>query len=358
MKLSRKVRPLAISFLFCGAFITSGWAQEEETSDLSEVVAEVQGVAITQEDLQSGAAEELEKWRMESLQFKVRQERVRHEILQKQLDALVNEKLVALEASEQGLSDEELLDKEVSSAFEEPTEEEVDTFYQDNQQRLQGSRTQLLPMIRQHLADEKRERIYQDFVDQLEIKYGVITHLQPLRIDVATEGHPSHGPADAPVTIVEFSDFECPYCQAMLGTIRNIQETYGEKVRLVYRQFPLNSIHPNAQKAAEASLCASDQDRFWEMHDLMFEDQRGLSVEALTKKAESLELDGSTFETCLTSNKYAEQVKQDVMEGTLVGVTGTPAVFVNGRLLIGNVPYDQLAKIIDDELKALPTPTP
>ncbi len=357
MKLSRKVRPLAILLLFCGAFITSGSAQEEETSNLSAVVAEVHGVAITQEDLQSGAAEELKKWRMASLQFEAKQERVRHEILQKQLDALVAEKLVALEAAEQGLSDEELLDKEVLSNFEEPTEEEVDAFYQTNQQRLQGPRTQLLPMIRQHLADQKREQIYQDFVDQLETKYGVITHLQPLRIEVSTEGHPSHGPADAPVTIVEFSDFECPYCQAMLGTIKNIQEAYGEKVRLVYRQFPLNSIHPNAQRAAEASLCANDQGRFWEMHDLMFEDQRGLSVEALTKKAESLELDGSTFEKCLTSNKYAERVKQDVMDGTVVGVTGTPAVFINGRPLVGNVPYDQLTEIIDDELKALPAQT-
>ncbi len=358
MKLFRKVRPLAISLLFAGAFITSGWAQEKETSTLSEVVAEVQGVAITREELQSGAAEELEKWKMESLQFEARQERVRHEILQKQLDALVAERLVALEAAEQGLSDEELLEKEVLSNVEEPTEEEVEAFYLTNQQRLQGSKTQLLPMIRQHLADQKSEQTYQDFVDQLETKYGVITHLQPLRMNVATEGHPFHGPADAPVTIVEFSDFECPYCQAMLGTIKNVQETYGEKVRLVYRQFPLNSIHPNAQKAAEASLCANDQGKFWEMHDLMFEDQRGLSVEALTKKAESLELDGPTFEECLTSNKYAEQVKQDVMDGTVVGVTGTPAVFVNGRPLVGNVPYDQLVEIIDDELKALPTPTP
>ncbi len=123
MKLCRKVRPLAILLLFGGAFITSGWAQEEEASNLSEVVAEVQGVAITQEDLQSGAAEELEKWRMESLQFEAKQERVRHEILQKQLGAMVAEKLVALEAAEQGLSDEELLEKEVLSNFEEPTEE-------------------------------------------------------------------------------------------------------------------------------------------------------------------------------------------------------------------------------------------
>ncbi len=356
MKLFTKVRPLAISLLFWGAFITSGLAQEQEASNLSEVVAEVQGVPITQEELQSGAAEELEKWKMESLQFEAKQERVRHEILQEQLSALVAEKLVALEAAEQGLPDEELLEKETSN-FEEPTQEEVNTFYEANQQRLQGPRTQLLPMIRQYLADQKKEQIYQDFIDQLKTKYGVITHLQPLRIKVATEGHPTHGPADAPVTIVEFSDFECPYCQAMLGTIRNVQETYGENIRLVYRQFPLNSIHPNAQKAAEASLCANDQGRFWEMHDLMFEDQRGLSVEALTMKAESLELDGSTFEKCLTSNKYAEQVKQDVMDGTVLGVTGTPAVFVNGRPLVGNVPYDQLAKIIDAELKALPTLT-
>ena len=352
-----KIRHPALLILFCGACITSGLAQEEEISNLSKVVAEVQGIAITQEDLQSGAAEELEKWKMESLQFKAKQERMRHEILQRQLDALVAETLVALEAAEQGLSDEELLEKEVLSNFAEPTEEEVDAFYQTNQQRLQGPRNQLLPMIRQYLADQKSEQIYQDFVGHLEIKYGVITHFPPLRIDMATEGHPSHGSADAPVTIVEFSDFECPYCQAMLGTIRNVQEAYGEKVRLVYRQFPLTSIHPNAQKAAEASLCANDQGRFWEMHDLMFEDQSGLSVEALTKKAESLELDGATFEKCLTSNQYAEQVRQDVMAGTVVGVTGTPAVFINGRPLVGNIPYDQLVEIIDDELKALPTPT-
>jgi protein-disulfide isomerase len=352
-----KVRPLALLLFLCGAFSTFGSAQEEETSNPSEVVAEVQGVAITQEDLQKGAAEELEKWKMEALQFEAKQERTRHEILQKQLDALVAEQLVALEAAEQGLSDEELLDKEVLGNIEEPTEEEVNTFYETNQQRLQGPRTQLLPLIRQYLADQKSEQIYQNFVDRLKTKYGVITHLQPLRMQVVTEGHPSHGPADAPITIVEFSDFECPYCRAMLGTIKNVQETYGEKVRLVYRQFPLNSIHPNAQRAAEASLCADEQGKFWEMHDLMFEDQSGLSVEALAMKAESLELDGTAFQTCLSSNKYAEQVKQDVMAGTVVGVTGTPAVFINGRPLVGNVPYDDVAQIIDDELKLLPTPT-
>lgn len=352
-----QVRPLTLFLFLCGAFTTFGSAQEEDTSKPSEVVAEVQGVAITQEDLEKGAAEELEKWEMESLQFEAKQQRARHEILQKQLDALVAEHLVALEAAEQGLTDKELLEKEVLSKKEEPTEEDVNAFYESNQQRLQGPRTQLLPLIRQYLADQNSEQVYQGFVDQLKAKYGVITHFQPLRMQVVTEGHPSHGPADAPVTIVEFSDFECPYCRAMLGTIKNVQENYGEQVRLVYRQFPLNSIHPNAQRAAEASLCANEQGKFWEMHDLMFGDQSGLSVEALTQKAASLALDGTTFETCLSSNKYAEHVKQDVMDGTVVGVTGTPAVFINGRPLVGNVPYDDVAQIIDDELKLLPTPS-
>ena len=357
MKLSIKVRPTVILVLLCGAFITSGSAQDEATSNLSKVVAKVQGVAITQKDLQSGAAEELEKLKMESLQFEAKQEQARHEILQKQLDALVAEKLVTLEAEEQGLSDEELLEKEVSSNFEEPTEAEVDAFYQTNRQRFQGPRAPLLPVIRQYLADQKRQQVYKDYVDQLKTKYGVTTHFQPLRINIATEGHPSRGPADAQVTIVEFSDFECPYCFAMLGTIKNLQEAYGEKVRLVYRQFPLNSIHPNAQKAAEASLCANEQGKFWEMHDLMFEDQRALSVEDLAEKARSLELDGETFGRCLASDKYAAQVKQDVMDGTVAGITGTPAVFINGRPLVGNVPYGKLTEIIDDELKALPTPS-
>ena len=223
--MSIKVRPTVILVLLCGAFITSGSAQDEATSNLSKVVAEVQGVAITQKDLQSGAAEELEKLKMKSLQFEAKQEQARHEILQKQLDALVAEKLVTLEAEEQGLSDEELLEKEVSRNFEEPTEAEVDAFYQTNRQRFQGSRAPLLPVIRQYLADQKREQVYKDYVDQLKTKYGVTTHFQPLRINIATEGHPSRGPADAQVTIVEFSDFECPYCQAMLGTIKNVQET-------------------------------------------------------------------------------------------------------------------------------------
>ncbi len=119
---------------------------------------------------------------------------------------------------------------------------------------------------------------------------------------------------------------------------------------MVFRQFPLRNIHPEAQKAAEASLCAEDQGKFWEMHDLMFEEQSKLGVADLKDKAQRLGLDTGEFEQCLDSGKYQEQVQEDVMAGVQAGVTGTPAVFINGRFLNGAQPYEALAEIIDEEL--------
>ena len=161
------------------------------------------------------------------------------------------------------------------------------------------------------------------------------------------------GPIDAPVTIVEFSDFQCPFCSRVIPTLKQIEESYGDKVRLVFRQFPLHRLHPQAQKAAEASLCADDQGKFWEMHDAMFADQRGLAVDSLKAKAAELELDTATFDECLDSGKYAERIETDLAEGAAVGVTGTPAMFINGRFLSGAVPYEQIAAVIDQELEAV-----
>jgi protein-disulfide isomerase len=135
----------------------------------------------------------------------------------------------------------------------------------------------------------------------------------------------------------------------VIPTLEQVKQNYGDKVRLVFRQFPLN-IHPNAQKAAEASLCANDQGKFWEMHDLMFAAQRQLTVENLKEKAQRLELDTAAFGQCLDSDKYAAQVQADLEAGMQAGVTGTPAMFINGIPISGAVPYEQLAQVIDAEL--------
>ncbi|MDD9987131.1 MAG: DsbA family protein [Spirochaetaceae bacterium] len=187
----------------------------------------------------------------------------------------------------------------------------------------------------------------------LERRYSVAYLLEPLRYDVAADGFPAAGPPDAPVTIVEFSDFECPYCARLLPILEQAQRQYGDKLRVVYRHYPLTGIHPNAWTAAEASLCAGEQGRFWQLHDVMFAEQGDLAVDALRAKAERLDLDTVAFGRCLDSGRHYDAVLADVRAGDALGVSGTPAMFVNGRFIGGAVPFSTLAAIVDDELRRL-----
>ena len=172
-----------------------------------------------------------------------------------------------------------------------------------------------------------------------------------MRVEIAeAQNAPSVGRAGAPVMIVEFSDFQCPYCQRLAPTLDKVVETYGDRVQLVFRQFPLG-IHANAQKAAEASLCAAEGGKFWEMHDKMFENIHSLASDELKELARSIELDSGAFDECLDSGRYADQVASDIEAGRLAGVTGTPAIFINGRFLSGAQPFEKIASVIDDELE-------
>ena len=159
------------------------------------------------------------------------------------------------------------------------------------------------------------------------------------------------GAAAAPVTIVEWSDFECPYCQSVLPTLERILEEYPEQVRLVFRHFPLHAIHPNAQAAAEAGVCAQDLGAFWQLHDLMFEEQDTLTADDLQDKAERAGLDVEAFTACLEQEGIADRVHADRRAGVEAGVNGTPALYVNGRPLAGAVAYEQLAEVVEDELE-------
>src|SRR5690606_3752535 len=147
--------------------------------------------------------------------------------------------------------------------------------------------------------------------------------LEPLRIDVDAPDAPSMGPADAPITVVEFGDFQCPYCAGLEPTLDKIMKNYDGKIRLVFRQFPLESIHPQAWKSAEASLCAREQGKFWELHNAMYDDQDALSVEDLKSAAKRLGLDGKKFDACLDAGKYEQTIREDVRAGEEAGITGT-----------------------------------
>jgi protein-disulfide isomerase len=171
------------------------------------------------------------------------------------------------------------------------------------------------------------------------------------RVDVPTEGFPFEGPVDAPIVIVEFSDFQCPFCTKWHNeTYKPLLEEYPDQIKLVYRNFPLTSIHPDAYLSAEAAMCAGDQNRYWDYHEMLFEGIYGLSEDALRKYAEELDLDMATFNNCLDSQTYKQFVRDDMDYAASIGVQSTPTFYVNGTLIVGAQPIQVFRSVIDDEL--------
>jgi protein-disulfide isomerase len=230
------------------------------------------------------------------------------------------------------------------------TDADVDAFYEQNKAQIPRPKDQVAGQIKTYLEQQGQQKAKTEYFKTLEAKYKVEMKMEPIRVEVAATG-PAKGPASAPVTIVEFSDFQCPFCSRLTPTIAEVEKKYGDKVRVVFRQYPL-PFHQNAQKAAEASLGALDQGKFWEMHDAMFKDQAGLAVDGLKSKAAGIAgINAASFNCCLDSGKETPAVQSDMKEGTKAGVNGTPAMFVNGRFISGVVSPDDLSKVIDDELK-------
>ena len=180
-----------------------------------------------------------------------------------------------------------------------------------------------------------------------------VANQPPKKVDVSTDDDPVLGDKNAPVTIIEFSDFQCPYCERFYTqTLSQIKTKYIDtgKVKFVFRDYPL-PFHSNAEKAAEAAECADEQGKFWEMHNKIFSEQPSLSLENLKKWASDIGLDMKEFNDCLDSGKMAEEVKKDLTDGSKVGVTGTPGFFVNGYPLVGAQPFAAFEQLVESELK-------
>jgi predicted DsbA family dithiol-disulfide isomerase/Skp family chaperone for outer membrane proteins len=334
--------------IICALLAFAGVAGAQSNSDR---VAVVNGQVITQQELQRAAEAELKNLETRRLQNESSLAQDKQQVLTKALEELVAEKLIQAEAAKEKKTKEQLLEAEVESNVETPSDAEVEAFYDSNKERIPIPKAQALPQVKQYLVDRSRARFRDMLISRLKKEYGFKSYLEPLRAQVATAGFPSKGPAAALVTIVEFSDFECPYCSGLFPTLKQVEKNYAQQVRIVYRQFPLANIHPHAQKAAEASLCANEQQKFWEFHDSMFGKQSELSVPDLKQRAVDLKLDTQAFNQCLDSGRQAAAIQADIQEGARNGVTGTPALFINGRLLSGNQPYSEIKDIIDDELQ-------
>jgi protein-disulfide isomerase len=272
------------------------------------------------------------------------------ELRQRTLDQMIMEDLIATEAKKKGMTDEQLLKSEITDKVPQPSEEEMrKTFDQLKDQMPPGATFESMKdRIASTMTRPQQQQRAQAYFEELRKSNNVDVKLEPPRKEVAATG-PAKGPENAPVTIVEFSDFQCPYCSRATETVSKVMETYPGKVRVVFRMFPLD-FHEHAPKAAEAALCANEQGKFWEYHDSLFKNQQNLGVDGLKEQAKTVGLDEAKFDQCLSSNKFAEQVKKDVAAGKEVGVRGTPAFFINGRPLSGAVPFDEFQKAIDSEL--------
>jgi protein-disulfide isomerase len=232
-------------------------------------------------------------------------------------------------------------------------ESDVVTFYQGNINQMQGRSLELMaPAIRRYLQDQQNETARASLIADLRRSGPDVRVLfdAPRHVVEVTADDPSIGSASAPVTLVEFSDFQCPFCQRVAPTLKQVKEKYGDKVRVVWKDFPLTQIHPQAFKAGEAAHCAADQGKFWEYHDRLFANQQSLQPNDLKKHASDLGLDAAAFATCLDTSKYGERVRDGVAEGSRLGVNSTPTIYINGRVLSGAQPFETFVTVIDEEL--------
>ncbi len=262
------------------------------------------------------------------------------------LEGMILQRLVEEEAARRKETPEALVTS--VAAAKPPTDAEVKQFFDE---RLAGGGYKLDEVkgqIVQHLTTERRKAALIAFLDDLKAKAHVAILLLPPKVDVATDG-PSRGAEHPKVTIVEFSDFQCPYCKAQEAALHRILAEYPRDVRLVFRDFPLD-IHPDAQRAAQAGACADEQGKFWPMHDILFEHASALGASDLSRYARDAGLDGPKFDRCLASGETEKRIEASREEGERDGVEGTPALFVNGRPLPGATSYEDLKAAVDEEL--------
>ncbi len=269
------------------------------------------------------------------------------------LEGLINQKLIKAEADRKGVPIDKFLEQEVDSKLGEPSEAELRAYYLGQKERLNRPYADVEPQLRASLKQSKIQQGRQDYIQKLREAAGVSILLRPPKVELSLDPGRLRGDPQAPVTIIEFSDYQCPYCQAVEATLKQVLGKYEGQVSLGYRDFPLYQIHPQAKLAAEASRCAADQGKFWEYHDLLFGNPSLLQEPALIEHARKLGLDESRFESCLSAGKFRPSVEADQQDGLKAGVTGTPSFFINGVFLSGNQPFAEFARIIEDELAAI-----
>jgi protein-disulfide isomerase len=321
--------------------------QGQQKQDPNAAVARIGGQQVTAAELDESVKKEL-------AQLDQQYQEQRYQMRRGALEAMLRRRAFEAKAKQLNVSTEELVEKEIASKIPEPSDEEIRALYD----RAKAGGQQLPPLeqvkpdIARFIKNQKGQGALAEYYDGLKKEMGIevlLAPYEPPKVAVDATG-PSKGPPSAPITIVEFSDFECPYCVKAEPTVKEVMDAYPGKIRLVYRDFPL-PMHSRAPKAAEAAHCAGDQGKYWEMHGKLFANSTKLEVGDLKAYAREVGLDGGKFDQCLDSGEKARLVEMHKKAGEEVGVSGTPAFFINGRHLSGAQPAEAFKAIIDQELK-------
>jgi protein-disulfide isomerase len=276
-----------------------------------------------------------------------------YELRRRDLEMKINDLLLTQEAQKRQLTARAVLEAEVTSKATAVTEAEAQKFFDQNKERINGPFEQVKYQIIQYLEEERREKLAGDFAARLRQAAGVQTFLTrpaPPVFEIGTDDQPVKGSASAVVTLVKFTDFQCPSCAAAHPVLDRVVAESGGRVRLVVRDFPLTQ-HEHAFKAAEAAEAAREQGKYWEYADILFRNQSALGVEQLRQYASALGLDRAKFDAALDSGKFAEQVRRDLLDGQKLGISGTPTIFVNGRR-VRDTSYESLKAAVNHALGA------
>lgn len=341
---------MALRFAFAASLILwtacSSSAQQAKTPGPNDIVATIGSSSIKLAEVDDRALQ-----RPAGNFGSLRLGQALYEARRAALDEMIGDVLIEREAKLRGVERAQLTSEEIDSKVTPVTDSDVTAWYQANPGRVQGAALdKVRAPIRSLLTQERSQTAYTAYVNRLKAKTPVRILLEPPRQKVAAADSPAKGPMNAPIELIEFSDFQCPFCQRAHPTVAQVLNTYGDKIRFVYRNYPLPN-HPNARPAAEAAQCANEQGKFWPYHDRLFANPTKLADSDLKQAAAELGLDSGRFNACFDSHRFKEVVETDIKEGNEAGVNGTPAFFINGRLVSGAQPFDAFKRIIDDELE-------
>ena len=308
------------------------------------VVAKIGGEEITEEALVGDD-------KMDFFDLKKRE----YELKMERLNRLVVDKLIGAEAKKANMPLEEFINKKVVGGEIKITDKDLKKFIAEKHIPESQINPQIKERITSYLQNVKRQDAIQAYVAKLTKGNPVEVYFEKPKMSVAVEtgDAPIWGKADAPVTIVEFSDFQCPFCSRAAETVNEIKKKYAGKVKIAFRHFPL-PMHKDARPAAEVSMCVNEQgtDKFWKFHDIAFKNQDKLGAAELEKYAKEAGADPAKVKECVTAKKYASFVQKEMEYGEKVGVKSTPTFFINGEIIAGAVPFENFSEVIDDALES------